>query len=342
MKHVITAGCSFTSHERVNIHRSETEFMDDHKQFWYYPHWIQILKPDHKVYNMGSPGSGNLLIARSFIYKAKQLLENGIKGEDIIGIIEWTNFHRKSYFITQQKLNVAPFEEHKNYATDYINEKLHPGEKGYWLTCAVPDMSRSSFVELNPKLYEFNQHYLNTLYNDEERFIEWLEYLDYVIHFCELHKIKLKCFFMHNPFSAQYPYGMSPLHYRTGEDMFNGVIVNKKIANTWLENRDNVVDRFPMGKLIFKTIDWDKYCWFFEEENLHKNGGVLEWGIRNQIESTKDNFVPLYQEYYQYGTFENFKTNMYEGNCSEWGHISSENYKKFTEEIIFKWDIFNQ
>jgi hypothetical protein len=27
---------------------------------------------------------------------------------------------------------------------------------------------------------------------DEERFIEWLEYFDYLITFCKLHKIKLK------------------------------------------------------------------------------------------------------------------------------------------------------
>jgi hypothetical protein len=37
---------------------------------------------------------------------------------------------------------------------------------------------------------------------------------------------------------------------------------------------------------------------------------------------------------------ENFIKNMYESNCSEWGHLSSENYKKFTEEVILNWEIF--
>jgi hypothetical protein len=46
----------------------------------------------------------------------------------------------------------------------------------------------------------------NSLYNDEERFIEWLDYFTHVITFCKLHNIQLKCFFMHNPFSSTYHY----------------------------------------------------------------------------------------------------------------------------------------
>ena len=99
MKYLVTGGCSFTSHERVNIHRSESEFLKDEKQFWYYTHWLQILKPELKVFNMGSPGNGNLLIARSVLYKIKQLLKQGIPGHEISTIVEWSNFHRKSYFI---------------------------------------------------------------------------------------------------------------------------------------------------------------------------------------------------------------------------------------------------
>ena len=340
MKHLVTGGCSFTSHERVNIHRGESEFLKDEKQFWYYAHWLQTLKPELKVYNMGSPGSGNLLIARSVLYKLKQLLKQGIPGEEISAIVEWSNFHRKSYFIPKHKFALFPFEEHKNYANDYTNEKKYPSENGYWITMACPDMSKSSFEQLNPEAFKFSQQYLKVLYSDEERFIEWLEYFDNLINFCELHKIKLKCFFMHNPFSPQYHYGMSPKFYRTGEEMFKGLIEDKEITNTWHEDRDKIIDRFTWGKHLFNDIDWDKYCWFFEEENLHKNGGVLEWGIRNQIPSTLENFVPLYQEYHQYGTYENFIKNMYEGECSEWGHISSENYKKFTEEVILNWEMF--
>ena len=87
MTHLITSGCSFTSHYRVNIHRKEDEFLTDKAEFWYYTHWIKTLRPELNVFNMGSPGSGNLLIARSVIYKAKQLLKSGIKGEDISIIV---------------------------------------------------------------------------------------------------------------------------------------------------------------------------------------------------------------------------------------------------------------
>lgn len=340
MKHLITAGCSFTSHERVNIHRGENEFMDDLKEYWYYPHWIQHLKPEIKVHNMGNPGSGNLLIARTVLYKADKLIKSGVSGEDISVIIEWSNFHRKSYFIAKELLHKAPFFEHTNYATDFISEKSEPGEKGYWLTCAVPDMERSSLEQLNPKIYDFNQNYFKTIYNDEERFIEWLEYFHHVITFCELHKIKLKCFFMHNPFSARYTYGMLPYVPREPQDIPATLFVDKIVENTCDETDETIIKRFPWAEYLYKQIDWEKYCWFFNEENVHKNGGVLEWTIRNHIPSTDEDFNPLYQEYQQYGSQTETEKRLMEGDASTWGHTSSCNYKKFTEEVIFNWDMF--
>lgn len=340
MKYLVTSGCSFTSHERVNLQRGERDFLNDHPQFWYYAHWIQKLIPSIEVYNMGSPGNGNLLIARSAIYKAKQLLNQGIKGEDIGIIIEWSNFHRKSYFISNEIKDRAPIDIHENYANDFINNKEYNGEKGYWMTMACPDMSESSFVDLNPKIYKFNQTYLESLYNDEERFIEWLEYFDYLIHFCKVNNIQLKSFFMHNPFSSAYHYGMLPSNYRDGYEMIQGLFVDKKIHNTWYETEDDIIERFPWAEHLYRSIDWKKYCWFFEEERLHRNGGVLEWALRNQLPSTDDNFNPLYQEYFQYGSQTETEKAIIEGNASAWGHVGSENYKKFTEDVIFKWEMF--
>ena len=92
MTHLITSGCSFTSHYRVNINRKEDEFLTDKPEFWYYTHWIKTLRPELTVFNMGSPGSGNLLIARSVIYKAKQLLKEGVSANEINIIIQWSSF----------------------------------------------------------------------------------------------------------------------------------------------------------------------------------------------------------------------------------------------------------
>ena len=71
---------------------------------------------------MGSPGSGNLLITRSAIYKAKQLLKSGVKGEDISIIVEWSNFHRKSYFVSNEIKDTIPIKTHEDYANDFIND----------------------------------------------------------------------------------------------------------------------------------------------------------------------------------------------------------------------------
>jgi len=342
MTHLVTSGCSFTSHARVNLQRSEVDFLNDQEQFWYYTHWIKHLHPELNVYNMGNPGNGNLTIARSALYKIKELLDSGIKGSDIGVIIQWSNFHRKSYFVSNEIKHKAPIDTHENYANDFIKEKKYNGEKGYWLTMASPDMDRSSFVDLNPKMFKFNQLYLETLYNDEERFIEWLDYFDYLITFCKLYNIQLKCFFMHNPFSPAYHFGMLPSDYKDGNEMIQGMFVDKKIHNTWDESESLIFDRFPWAAHLYKRIDWEKYCWFFEEKNIHKNGGVLEWTIRNQIKSTDEHFNPLYQEYYQYGSQSEVEKNIIAGNCSSWGHVGHTNYKKFTEEVIFKWDMFKK
>jgi hypothetical protein len=341
MTHLVTSGCSFTSYSRVNLQRSEVDFLNDQEQFWYYTHWIKHLHSELSVYNMGSPGNGNLTIARSALYKIKELLDSGINGSDIGVIIQWSNFHRKSYFVSNEIKHKAPIITHENYANDFIKEKKYNGEKGYWLTMASPDMDRSSFVDLNPKIFKFNQLYLETLYNDEERFIEWLDYFDYLITFCKLYNIQLKCFFMHNPFSPAYHFGMLPSDYKDGNEMIQGMFIDKKIHNTWNESESIIFDRFPWAAHLYKRINWEKYCWFFEEENIHKNGGVLEWTIRNQIKSTDEDFNPLYQEYYQYGSQSEVEKNIIAGNCSSWGHVGHTNYKKFTEEIILKWEMFN-
>jgi hypothetical protein len=145
---------------------------------------------------------------------------------------------------------------------------------------------------------------------------------------------------MHNPFSSAYHYGMLPSDYKSGHEMIQGMFVDKKIHNTWNETEDDIINRFPWGANLYKQIDWKKYCWFFEEEGLHKNGGVLEWALRNQIPSTDDDFNPLYQEYYEYGSQSEVHRNIIEGNAGSWGHVGHTNYKKFTEEIILKWDMF--
>ena len=130
-----------------------------------------------------------------------------------------------------------------------------------------------------------------------------------------------------------------PGGYPTKQKMIKGIFEDKDIINNWNDTKLRV-DDYPYAKYLYDSIDWDKYCWFFEEEGIHKNGGVLEWAIRNQIKSTDDDFNPLYMEYYLFGSQSKLEQNIINGECSCWGHVSHTNYKKFTEEIIFKWDMF--
>ena len=45
-------------------------------------------------------------------------------------------------------------------------------------------------------------------------------------------------------------------------------------------------------------------------------------------------------EYEQYGSQKEVEKKLKEGEASCWGHVSSCNYKKFTEEIILNWEMF--
>jgi hypothetical protein len=190
-------------------------------------------------------------------------------------------------------------------------------------------------------MFKYNQSYLETLYNDESRYFEWLEYFDYIISFCKANNIQLKCFFMHNSFSAQYDYGLMPGNYNDGNAMVNGIFKEKNIFNTWNETQYRI-QNYPYTKYLYNSIDWDKYCWFFNEDSLHKMGGVFEWAIRNQVESTDTEFNPLFMEYEDFDSQSKLESAIIDGKMGWTGHVSSCNYKKFTEEVILKWDMFQK
>jgi hypothetical protein len=341
MLHIVTCGCSFTSARRVNIHRSENQFLEDHKQFWYYPHWLQKTFPQHKVYNMGNPGNSNPIIVRSTIHKIKELISNGVDVKDIRVIVQWSSFYRRSYFISNNIKNKMPFDAHHDYVNDYISDKEYASQKGYWLNIATPDLKKSSLENTGLLSYKFNQTHLDTIYNDEARFFEWLESFDYLINFCELKNVRFKTFFMQNCFSAAYDFGLTPINYRTAEEMIKSTFSDKLIHNTWNDTKLKI-DEFPYCKGLYDSIDFNKHCWFFEEEGVHKYGGVFEWSIRNQIPSTDNDFNPLFMEYQKYESQSALEEAIKDGDASFTGHVSSCNYEKFTNDVILKWDLFNE
>lgn len=145
---------------------------------------------------------------------------------------------------------------------------------------------------------------------------------------------------MHNPFSPIYNFGLIPYYSMNVDEQIDALFVQRKIHNTWNETEDVIIKRFPWAEYLYKSIDWEKYCWFFNEEGLHKNGGVLEWAIRNQLKSSETEFNPLWMEYEDYGSQKEIEKKLKEGETSCWGHVSSCNYKKFTKEIILNWEMF--
>jgi len=341
MEYLITSGCSFTSAYRVNHERKDDEFMQDSKQFWYYPHWLQHFNPNIKIFNMGNPGNNNSLIARSALYKAKELIASGVNPSKISMIIQWSSYFRRSHFISNELTPYIEIQKHKDYVNDFIKEKEYSGQNGYWINFAIPNMKHSSLEKSNSNAYKYNQSYFQTIYNDESRYFEWLEYFDYLIQFCDNYGIKLKTFFMHNSFSLKYDYGLMPGGYNNGYSTIKGLFEDKNIFNTWNETEFRI-DKYPYTQYLYNSIDWDKYCWFFEEYGLHKKGGVFEWAIRNQLESTETQYNPLFMEYDGFASKKELEKALIDKKIGHTGHVSSCNYKKFTEEVILKWDMFQK
>ncbi len=95
-KALVTSGCSFS--------------------LWDSPGWNQylqqqllsdgILSEDFSSLHRGRGGNGNMLIARSVIEALSRLLDKGVKGEDILCIVQWSGICRHQVFIDRESTEI--------------------------------------------------------------------------------------------------------------------------------------------------------------------------------------------------------------------------------------------
>ena len=340
-KYIITSGCSFTHNFKVNVdnetkeHRWKNEPTEDYTWF----HWLceELGEEDYEFYNYGTITNDNKTICRSIFYKVSDLVFNQkVNPKDIIVIAQWTTLTRNSWFISPSKyIENGELDIQKQgktnrplpHTTDYLTfkDKRYVYEHGYFYMTG-------GYNKTEQYLDDYTEKYFNDVLSKEERYIEWFDSVVGLISWLENIGVgKFNSFNMNNNFSKSALEGRTPpddVWWNKG-DVYDQMVTQKRIANTW--NDDIIIYDNPYVKTYAERIDFDKYFWFFEEKNLHKYGGIIEWSIRNFDENQKSDLpVVLWRELN--GMSEKEQREYL--NKSWYGHTSSILTRKFVNKVI--------
>jgi hypothetical protein len=353
MQHIVASGCSFTANYKPNtqhLNKTDEAWKLDTVENYTWFQWLWKIykerKIDAKFHNYAAITNDNKTICRSIFYKVNDLVFNeNVNPKDITVLIQWTALTRNSWFISNKNYN-----HHNSCLTQYIHtgnclphtndfiqwkSKQNAYEHGYFY------LSGGYYSPTNnpDNMQEFAIQYVNSVLSKEERYMEWFDSIIGLFSYLkELGVTKIKTFQLNNNFSSNYIDGVRTEPFYTNKDVYNNIINKKTIFNTW--DSDIEIYKNPYVKMFADRIDFNKYFWFFEEENLHKYGGIIEWSIRNFNESLEDGGYNLPKVLWR--ELNNLTENqqMEYLNTYRYGHSSSILTKKFVEDIVLKWDIF--
>lgn len=358
--HIVTSGCSFTANYRPNMDKTcktDDIWKMDTEDIYTWFHWLEKIygkKVDAEFYNYAAITNDNKTICRSIFYKVNDLIYNkGVDPKDIIVVIQWTSLIRTSWFISNKIYkkennllnNFIKSNDSPPHTNDFIgwDKKENGYEHGYfYLTGGYYSPTR------NPDgMEEFALNYLDKVLSKEERYIDWFDSMIGLFSYLEsLGVTKIKSFQMNNNFSKSYlDEGKNPPFYDEEKkrkslldntfDTYDCIIKDKIICNTW--NDTLLSDENPYVKMFADRINFDKYFWFFEEENLHQKGGIIEWSIKNYNQNEKTNLPNVLWRELNYMDDDDQRKYL---NNNWYGHTSSVLAKKFVEEVVLNWDIF--
>jgi len=340
-KYIIGSGCSFTNNYKVNVDVSnkENRWKNELIEEYTWVNWLRNIldEDDYEFYNYGTVTNDNKTICRSIFYKVSDLVFNQkVNPKDIIVIAQWTTLTRNSWFVSPSKyiengeLDIQKYERYHEslpHAVDYLTfkDKKYVYEHGYFYLTG-------GYNKTGQHLDDYTEKYFTDVMSKEERYIEWFDSVVGLISWLENIGIsKFHSFNMNNNFSKSALEGRTPpdnIWWDRG-DIYDQMIKQKRVANTW--NDDIIIYDNPYVKTYADRIDFDKYFWFFEEENLHKYGGIIEWSIRNFDENQKSDLpVVLWRELNGMSEKEQRKYL----NKSWYGHTSSILTRKFVNEVI--------
>lgn len=327
MKHIICSGCSFTRQfRRLNIDGTDTNFLDDYSDFYRWPHWIQKIYKDVKVYNLGSPTNDNNIIKKSIFDKVNTLRKSGVKYKDIIVIAQWSDYFRNSFYIDEETANkynstlpttneekenrVKGYEEVNLFAhiSDYIEDKEFVGKYGYWLLTGGYNFDHIPY-DVKELIYKYVEYFQN----DSQSLINFFDNVISLQSFLDSRGIKHLSFNLQNNFILK----KSDLFKK--DNVYKSIYVDKWLPNSYTEklSYDN-----PYVQNLFELINLNDF-WFYNGDDT-TNGGILEWGIKNY---DIDN--------YDFRLFMEIEKNNIKRELKQpIGHISSKMNKLFVEKEL--------
>lgn len=334
MKHLVAAGCSFSSLTKPNIDMSpEYDLSKKDKTTWTWIEWVKYYNQDtYEIHNYGCPTNDNDTIVESVLYGINKLLKDDIAPSDIEVIIQWSAVSRKSFYIPRGMVdrNKMPVTTHTN---DFIDEKRYKYEHGFkYLTGGY---NRTNNLD---ELNDITFTYLATEYSNEERIINFLKNIILISNFCKTKGIKYKFFTMGNNFSSKIftPYDMlnkkNPTQQEPNMNIRPDILQKKLIGDNW---EFGILIDNPYINYLLDLINLDDF-WFHNVENYHKYGGAIEWSISNWGEEgvKDDSGLGLSEVVYfeMEGLSDEEKQNYFKHRS--YGHPSSLMWRKFYFDVL--------
>jgi hypothetical protein len=329
MKHIICSGCSFTrQYRRLGLDGTDTDFLLDPLFMWRWPHHIQDMYSDVKVYNLGNPTNDNTIITHYAIKKLTELLNEGIPSNDIKVLIQWSDQDRDSYFFSKEVIDdyecevLPPYDNGDSMLDDRWSHLSTFAEKNHFENKWGYYLLNGGFVWNHIKyptdILETNAKYVSP----EQSLIRFCS--NYIL-FQNLCKVKNIDWFS---FSLSYNF-YDNKSFKSREWCNNGQTKNIFI--------DKVIDKFKMDfdtknpyiKYLIDEVDFDK-TYLYKDTNTNI-GGITEWAISNFDLETDEEIFMEHSLVRDYKNFEEF----YNKNpkCGM-GHVSQQMNKKFVKTIL--------
>lgn len=326
---IVCGGCSFTrQYKRLGLNGTDNDFLDDELRMWRWPHHIQKIYENFKVYNLGNPTHDNTCIAHSVIKKTTDLLNSGISPKDIKIIIQWSDQDRDSYFFSKK---ITEDYDCKVIEPTYTGLDMRDDRWSHLSTFAEDNhfTDRWGYYLLNGGFMWDHIKYptdilaINAKYTSPtQSLIRLLTNYMLVQNFCKVNNIEFFSFSLGLNFYDDISYGEHTGYQNTLENVYK----LRKITKIKMDfNSKN-----PYLKYLFDNVDLSKN-YFYQDENTNI-GGIMEWTISNfDYETDGEAFME-----HELGRWDNFEEFYEKSEVIGTGHVSQQMNKKFVKEILSK------
>jgi hypothetical protein len=177
-KALVTSGCSFSLYD----------ISDKGENGW--PHFLQekllsdgILSKDFDSFHRGVGGNGNMLIARNTMEAISRLLDKGMKGEEILCVVEWSGITRHQLFLENTNQPIIHHDVGIRFEGGEYKDLSESKRNGYYLVnSGTEGWHAEHSLDLDKIYFKHFQNVTNDVINS---LWNWLALQQY----CELNNV---------------------------------------------------------------------------------------------------------------------------------------------------------